>query len=56
MSYTVSPGEIWHKYEVIRICITPLRMYRIDRPGVPESHDACPFHCLYDKCMLVKIG
>ncbi len=20
----------------------------IDRPGVPESHDACAFHCLYD--------
>ncbi len=25
-----------------------LRMYCIDMPGVPESHDACVFHCLYD--------
>ena len=25
-----------------------LRMYCIDKPGVPESHDACAFHCLYN--------
>ena len=35
-------------------------MYCIDRPGVPESHDALVFQCLYDKCIqdlvsLVKI-
>ncbi len=25
-----------------------LRMYCIDRAGVPETHDAHSFHCLYD--------
>ncbi len=25
-----------------------LRMYCIDRAGVPESHDAHAFYCLYD--------
>ncbi len=25
-----------------------LRMYCIDRAGVPESHDAHAFDCLYD--------
>ncbi len=25
-----------------------LRMYCIDRAGVPETHDAHAFHCLYD--------
>ncbi len=27
---------------------TVLRMYCIDRAGVPETHDAHAFHCLYD--------
>ncbi len=26
--------------------IANLWMYCTDRPGVPESHDACDFHCL----------
>ncbi len=30
-----------------------LRMYCIDRAGVPESHDAHAFHCLYDQCMKI---
>ena len=28
--------------------ISILRMYCIDRAGVPENHDAHAFHCLYD--------
>ena len=27
-----------------------LRMYCIDRAGVPKSHDAQAFRCLYDQC------
>ncbi len=30
------------------IVINDLRMYCIDRAGVPETHDAHAFHCLYD--------
>ncbi len=32
-----------------------LRMYCIDRAGVPESHDAHAFYCLYDRCILAKV-
>ncbi len=32
-----------------------LRMYCIDRPGVPESRDACTFHGSYESYMLVKV-
>ena len=34
----------------------PLRMYCIDRVGVPESHDGHAFYCLYDYCVLAKVS
>ncbi len=35
--------------------VVALRMYCIDRAGVPESHDAHAFFCLYDQCVLAKV-
>ncbi len=34
--------------KIISCSIKKLRMYCIDRVGVPESHDAHAFYCLYD--------
>ena len=35
-------------YCFTHFCTPSLRMSCIDRPLVPESHDACAFHYLYD--------